>query len=67
MNNRVIYAYKAKSEWNKEMYTLPFEFINERFPNNALVLSLSTNKFVQESNEWVGFVQTIKIFIKISL
>ena len=66
MNSKDIRKYKHIAELNQEAFQslksigLTFNIIE----NNKLILTLIMNDEMQETEEWIGFVQTIKIYIK---
>lgn len=64
MNSSIILTYNNRCDFNKEMYQVGF---NYSFNNNCVVLSVPDPEIAQESSEWVGFVQTMKIFVKNNL
>ena len=71
MNSKEIKKYADISNLNKEAYMF-FEFIGTKFfPDviktrcgNQLLLSIKSEDLVcEETEEWVGFVKTMKIFV----
>ena len=70
MNSKEIKKYKHRAELNLEAFKILAEIKyfsksgRALIKNNILQLTLNLNDEQSETEEWVGFVQTIKIFIK---
>ena len=71
MNKKMIMMYENRVALNREA----FKFLEKirwfkgkmaLVQNNRILISLKTNEDTQGSDEWVGFIQAIKKFMKIS-
>ena len=75
MNSKDIKKYVYIAELNEEAQLMikaleSFGMMREQekiVQNNQLILSLKTEEEHEANEEWVGFIQSIKIFIKKSL
>ena len=71
MNSKTIKHYQNVAALNKETYlllnTIGWKWNSwgkSLIKNNKILLSLEVNDENKETNEWVGIVSTMKIFIK---
>ena len=70
MNSKTILEYKDVADLNKEIQVFlaainVCKWNEPLIRNNKMILSLKADVGLnEESNEWVGFVQTMKIFVR---
>ena len=68
MNSQEIMKYSYVAELNYEAFLMTQSFVLDQFVrNNMILISLEEENENEETSEWVGFVKTMKIFIKKNL